>query len=91
MTMFDDPFDAPGLEPAKFRGPQPGEVLFEFVRESDRSHFRCELRYHGDVWGVEAQFWMNGELLIGRRFDTRALALQWAMVEREHIEKGNEE
>jgi hypothetical protein len=30
---------------------------------------------------------MNGELLIGRRFDTRALAVQWATVERAHIEK----
>jgi hypothetical protein len=39
--------------------------------------------------GVEAQFWMIGELL-GRRFDTRALAVQWATIEREHIEKGGE-
>jgi len=42
------------------------------------------------VWGVEAQFRMDGELLIARRFDTRALAVQWATVEREHIEKGGE-
>jgi hypothetical protein len=31
---------------------------------------------------------MDGELLIGRRFDTRALAVQWAKVERHHLEKG---
>jgi hypothetical protein len=34
---------------------------------------------------------MNGEMLIGRRFDTRALAVQWAMVEREHIAKSHDE
>jgi hypothetical protein len=39
-------------------------------------------------WGVEAQFYRNEEFLIGRRFDTRALAVQWAELEREAIEKG---
>jgi hypothetical protein len=86
----DQPFYKPGRKPPPARVPQPGQILFEFVRESDHAHFRCELRYHGDVWGVEPQFCMNGELLIGRRFDTRALAVQWATIEREHIEKGNE-
>jgi hypothetical protein len=64
-------------------------VLFEFVRELDHAHFRCELRtYEG--FGVEAIFWKEGKLLIARRFDTRALAVQWATLEREHIEKGGE-
>jgi hypothetical protein len=85
--MTDKPFYTPGRAPRPPRQPQPGEVLFEFVRDSDRAHFRCALRtYNG--WGVEAQFWMNGELLIARRFDTRALAVQWAVVERKAIEKG---
>jgi hypothetical protein len=26
----------------------PGELLFEFVRVSDRKLFRCELRFHGE-------------------------------------------
>jgi hypothetical protein len=34
---------------------------------------------------------MNGELLVGRRFDARALAVQWAMVEQEHLAKGHNE
>ncbi len=38
--------------------------------------------------GVEAQFWINGELLIGRRFDARALAVQWALLKRQALEKG---
>ena len=32
---------------------------------------RCELRHRDEV-GVEAQFFRNGELVISRRFDTRA-------------------
>ncbi len=32
------------------------------------------LTYEG--FGVEAIFWMDGELLTARRFDTRALAVQ---------------
>jgi hypothetical protein len=36
---------------------------------------------HGN-WGVEAQIMIDGGLLIGRRFETRALALQWAEMER---------
>ncbi len=85
--MTDGPFYSPNHRRQAPRQPQPGEVLFEFVRQTDRAHFRCELRTHGG-WGIEAQFWMNGELLIGRRCDTRALAVQWAVVEREHLEKG---
>ena len=80
--MSNGAFYAPRHKLPPPRQPRPGEILFEFVRESDHAHFRCELRTHGGEWGVEAQFWMNGELLIGRRFDARALAVQWAMVER---------
>jgi hypothetical protein len=43
-----------------------------------------------EAFGVEAIFWMDGEFLTARRFDTRALAVQWATIEREHIAKGHE-
>lgn len=33
--------------------------------------------YHRGEWAVEGQILHDGELLIGRRFDTRALAVQW--------------
>ena len=47
----------------------------------------CSLLFHGE-YGVEAQFFMNEEhLLIGRRFDTKALAVRWAEQERTAIEK----
>jgi hypothetical protein len=40
----------------------PGEPLFEFYRERDHSRWLCELRDHGDVYGVEALFFQNEEL-----------------------------
>ena len=51
---------------------------------------------HVTAHGVEAQFYQNEELLIGRRFDRRmdptrpprALAVQWAEEERKAIERG---
>ena len=73
--------------------PQPGERLFEFLRGHDR--FLCELRDHGETYGVEeAQFYQNEEFLISRRFDCtmsrtqtlRALVVQWAVEERKAIE-----
>lgn len=47
----------------------------------------CELHVHGE-WGVEAKILRDGALVIGRRFDLRALALQWAELERTAIENG---
>jgi hypothetical protein len=48
----------------------------------------CELRFHGESWGWEAQILRAGELVIGRRFDLSQLAEQWAEEERKAIEKG---
>jgi hypothetical protein len=39
-------------------------------------------------FGVEAQFWEQEEFRYSRRFDTRALAVQWAEEERKVLEKG---
>jgi hypothetical protein len=69
------------------------EPLFEFQRGHDR--FLCELRDHGEPYGVEARFFENGEFLCSRRFDwsmtltqtPRELAVQWAEQERIAIEK----
>jgi hypothetical protein len=69
------------------RQPKPGEPLFVFVRASDRAPMSCELRFHGESFGWEAQFLERGELMIGRRFDTRAQAAQWVEREREELEK----
>jgi hypothetical protein len=87
--MADDvPFYAPNQPPAPPRQAQPAEKLFEFLRGHDR--FLCELRDHGDTYGVEAQFYQNEEFLLGRRFDRtmdptrtpREMAIMWAEEER---------
>ena len=62
-AMSDDPFTTPGrVMPA--RVPRPGELLFQFVRASDRASLSCELRFHGESFGWEAQFLERGELLM---------------------------
>jgi hypothetical protein len=84
----DQPFYAPDAKPLPPLVARPGEPLFSFIRGFDRD--ACELHYHGE-WGVEAQFLKNEELLIGRRFDTREFAVQWAEETRTVIEKGWED
>jgi hypothetical protein len=51
--------------------------------------FSCELKYHGE-FGVEAQIFEDAEIIVGRRFDTRQLAVNWAMLEKEDLEKGGD-
>jgi hypothetical protein len=85
--MSSDAFHVPSRLPSR-RVPRPDELLFEFVRISDRAQFRCELRYRGDFWGVEAEVFKQGCLLIARRFETKALAMRWAELERQQIENG---
>ncbi len=91
--MADD-FDKPNRPPAPSRQPQRGERLFEFLRGHDR--YLCELRDHGETYGVEAQLWKNEEFFYSRGFDPRLdrtrtpreLAIAWANAERKHLEKG---
>ena len=50
----------------------------------------CELRFHGESYGWEAQFLERGELSHSHGgFTTRAAAVQWADEERKAIEKGS--
>jgi hypothetical protein len=48
----------------------------------------CELRFHGESYGWEAQILREGELVIGQRFALRQLADAWSEAEREILEKG---
>ena len=66
--------------------PRPGKATLFFRK--DGATWSAELRYHGE-WGVEAQILEQGELVIGRRFSTRALAVHWANDERKAIERGD--
>jgi hypothetical protein len=87
--MSDEPFYAPNRKPAPPPTRPTGELLFKFVRVSDDAPMACELRFHGESYGWEAQFLERGELLVSRGgFITRALAVQWAEEERKAIVKG---
>jgi hypothetical protein len=69
--------------PPRPRSLRRRELLFEFVRASDRAPMSCELRFNGESYGWEAVFYERGELLISHGgFVTRALAVQWAEGER---------
>lgn len=69
------------------RQPKPGELLFEFVRARDRAPMSCELRFHGESNGWEAQSLERGELFASRGgFVARSLAVQWAELERASME-----
>ncbi len=52
----DDPFYAPYRKPAPPRPPEPGELLLDFVRGRGRAPLSWELRFHGESYGWEAQF-----------------------------------
>jgi len=43
-------------EAADAASPKPGELLFDFVHPCDRAIVRCELRFHGESYGWEVQF-----------------------------------
>jgi hypothetical protein len=86
--MTDDPFDATGQEPAKPRELQPGELLFEFVRESDRAHYRCELHQFTRSYGFDLRVLKNGDLISSDVFATREFAVRWSHEKRQALEKG---
>lgn len=79
--MSDDlPFYSPDRKPATpKRVPLPREPVWT-VRKNHQT-WTCELLDHG-TWGTEAQILIDGDLLIGRRFESRPLALLWAERER---------
>jgi hypothetical protein len=69
------------------RQPKPGERLFEFVRASDRAPMSCQLRFHGESYGYEVQFFERGEFRYGHGgFVTRKGAIGWATDERQRLE-----
>jgi hypothetical protein len=72
--MNDEPFYAPNRTTAPPER-RPSEHLWA-VRKDGRQ-LDCELRDHG-AWGVEVQVYREGEFLYGRRWASRALALEEA-------------
>ena len=76
--MADEPFTSPNhiIPP---RVPRSGELLFEFVRASDRARMSCELRLHGEITDGKRNSFERDELLYSRGgFVMRELAIRWA-------------
>jgi hypothetical protein len=72
--MSDQPFYAPHRTIAP-RQPRAGERLWTV--QKDGRQLACELRDDGEA-GVEVQVYREREFLYGRRWATRALALEEA-------------
>ena len=72
--MSDQPFYAPNHTRAP-RQPRAGEYLWAI--QKDGRQLACELRDDG-ADGVELQVYREREMLYGRRWTTRALALMKA-------------
>ena len=79
-----------GEEPRLFCFAQPLGELTALDGGALRSRrvLRIELRI--GEFGVEAQIFEGGDLLVGRRFDTRQLAVNWAELEKADLETGGD-
>lgn len=80
--MADDPVDPFDLRIWPHPPPKPTpkiEHLWTLTKADQRVD--CELSYRGE-WGVVAQFYRDGALFCGWRFNTRTLAVEWAESER---------
>jgi hypothetical protein len=80
---MSDPFYAPNhrATPAPSR---PAEPLWTLTKGIER--IACVVRDHGDL-GCEIQVIRDGAFLYGRRFETRAVALQFAAIEQQMLER----
>ena len=89
MSDWDAFLEAQRISPASTR---PPELLFEFVRASDRAPMAMWLKFRGESYGWEAQLFERGELFMSHgAFMTKAAAIAWATAERGRLEKGSAE
>jgi hypothetical protein len=82
--MRDSDWFKPKPSPPPPREPKPRRHLWTI--EKDWHFYRCELVLH-EEGGTEAQIFRDGEFMVGRRFEEGWQTLQWAELEKEHIEK----
>jgi hypothetical protein len=83
--MTNKPFNSPTVQPSVSSLLRPSEHLWSLRK--DGVTWSAELRYCGEH-GVEAQIFRHGEFVIGRRFDMRVVAVEWAETERCAIDAG---
>ena len=84
--MADEPFYSPHAKPSPPRVPKPGEVLWTLHK--DHIIWSCELRFHGESSGWEAQILRMAISFSARTFQLREVTLAWAASERTDIERG---
>jgi hypothetical protein len=82
--VIDNPLHAGHRPPERQR--RRGELLWTVRR--DHVTWTCELRFHGESVGWEAQILRENELVIGRTFILRELAVKWAETERREPQMG---
>jgi hypothetical protein len=63
---------------------RPAEAVWSIRK--DHVTWSCELRFHGESVGWEAQILRDGDLSIARTFILRDLAMGWAKNERDRLE-----
>ena len=81
--MADDDWYKPNPTPRPSRQPTHGEAIWTLVKNGRRMD--CELRFHGESYGWEAQFLDGGELIYGQRFPLRAGAETEAEAQRARL------
>jgi hypothetical protein len=85
-TMTDEPFSARTADDRRRVRRSAASFCFAFERHADRAPVSCELRFQGEWYGWETQFFETGEILISRDgFPLRALAAQRADQQRRAI------
>ena len=73
--------------PVPVRKPTAGIHVWTLAKDGHQRS--CQLRPYGDDgrWGTEVQVRQDGELLVGKHFDSGELALEWATAKRVAHEK----
>jgi hypothetical protein len=85
--VSDDAFYSPTRKPVPARVPRPGEPLWT-LRHAGVT-WSCELRFHGESFGWEAQILREGDLFGAHgAFVTKQDAIRWADEQRGDIERG---
>jgi hypothetical protein len=82
--MVDHPFDV-ALSPRLASTPGATTELLWTISEGGR-RIDCQLLCCGKC-GVEAQFLEDGKFFRSRRFSTQALAVEWAILEKQEWRK----
>ncbi len=79
-----DDVSCPPRHPPALRRPKHSEPIWQL--QLDYGAWSAELRFHGESCSWDARVLRDGELVIGRQFALRRLAVQWADEQRKVLE-----